>query len=153
MLSTATGILRCEHHAWDAVQETLLALWQEPRLPPNLRAWLLRTVSYRSLQLQRRCRRRLQREAAVACCRAECTCWEDPASVLNRREFKLLFEKACASLPQDLREVFVLREVDQMDYKAIARRMRIPVGTVRSRLSRCRAALRELLDEGLSDGA
>jgi RNA polymerase sigma-70 factor (ECF subfamily) len=150
MLATATAILRCEHHAWDAVQETLLALWQEPQLPPNLRAWLLRTVSYRSLQLQRCCNRRRRREAAVACCRAECNCREDPASVLNRRELRSLFEDACAYLPQDLREVFVLREVEQLDYQAIARRMHIPVGTVRSRLSRCRAVLREVLDGRLS---
>jgi RNA polymerase sigma-70 factor (ECF subfamily) len=145
LVSTATSILRCEHHAWDAIQETLLALWQEPELPHNLPAWLLRTVTYRSLQLQRSCTRRRQREAVVACCRPECRCGEDPSSVLARREVRSLFDDACASLPAELREVLVLREVEQLDYKAIALRMDIPMGTVRSRLSRCRIALREFL--------
>jgi RNA polymerase sigma-70 factor (ECF subfamily) len=144
LVSRARSVLHCEHHAWDAVQETLLALWRESALPPHLRPWLLRTVTYRSLQLRRCCARRRHREEAA--CRPE-QGGEDPARILDRRELLALFETACARLPDDLREVIVLREVEQLDYQAIARRMRIPVGTVRSRLSRSRTALRGLLGD------
>jgi RNA polymerase sigma-70 factor (ECF subfamily) len=148
--SAALAILHCEHHAWDAVQETLLALWRESELPPNLRAWLLRTVTYRSLQLRRCCARRRQREAAAAVFRGECSCGEDPARILDRQELSTLFEAACARLPEDLREVLLLRVIEKLDYEAIARRMAIPVGTVRSRLNRSRSALRTILAQTCS---
>src|SRR5438105_11971701 len=101
MLSAARSILGCEHHAWDAVQETLLSLWRQPELPANVRAWLLRAVHNRSLQLRRCCTRRRRRELRVACCRSECTCREDPAQVLGNRELGSLFAQACARLPEE----------------------------------------------------
>jgi RNA polymerase sigma-70 factor, ECF subfamily len=47
-----------------------------------------------------------------------------------------------------LRTVIVLRDVEGMDYAAIARTLRIPTGTVRSRLSAARAAFKELYLSG-----
>jgi RNA polymerase sigma-70 factor, ECF subfamily len=47
-----------------------------------------------------------------------------------------------------LRTVIVLRDVEGMDYAAIAGTLRIPVGTVRSRLSAARAAFKELYLSG-----
>src|SRR5580700_3549776 len=64
--SAAAAVLGCEHHAWDAVQEALLALWREAQPPPNLRAWLLRTVRHRSLHLRRTCSRHRRRDVRAA---------------------------------------------------------------------------------------
>ncbi len=52
-----------------------------------------------------------------------------------------------AQLPDRFREVFLLREVEQLDYEAIAETLRVPVGTVRSRLARSRAALQKRLGD------
>ncbi|MSO92927.1 MAG: sigma-70 family RNA polymerase sigma factor [Rhodospirillales bacterium] len=59
---------------------------------------------------------------------------------------------AIARLPEDLREIIVLREFEELSYAQIARVVDVPVGTVMSRLSRARAHLRELLTEKAEHG-
>ena len=50
-----------------------------------------------------------------------------------------------SGLSERLRTVFVLREIVQLDYESIAAALRIPLGTVRSRLARSREALQQAL--------
>jgi len=57
--------------------------------------------------------------------------------------------KAMATLPVPFREVLVLREINGLDYRAIAEIAELPIGTVMSRLARAR---RKLLD-AISGGA
>jgi RNA polymerase sigma factor (sigma-70 family) len=54
-------------------------------------------------------------------------------------------EKAMAQLPAQFREVIVLREINQMNYRDIAEITNVPIGTVMSRLSRGRQLLMALL--------
>jgi RNA polymerase sigma-70 factor, ECF subfamily len=54
-------------------------------------------------------------------------------------------QRALAELPSEQRAILVLREIEDRDYDAIAGELRIPVGTVRSRLHRARLQLRETL--------
>ena len=56
-------------------------------------------------------------------------------------------DAALARLPADQRAVFVLRVDEEMSYDEISKTLRIPVGTVMSRLNRAREKLRELLRE------
>jgi RNA polymerase sigma-70 factor (ECF subfamily) len=49
------------------------------------------------------------------------------------------------ALPVHFREVLLLCEVEEMSYQEIAETLTIPIGTVMSRLSRARKALRESL--------
>lgn len=49
MVAIARRILGDEVQAWDAVQEALIALWNEEEVPANPRAWLVRAVVLRSL--------------------------------------------------------------------------------------------------------
>jgi RNA polymerase sigma-70 factor (ECF subfamily) len=53
--------------------------------------------------------------------------------------------QAIAALPAAFREVVAMREVDQLSYEEIAQATGISIGTVRSRLSRARSKLKELL--------
>jgi RNA polymerase sigma-70 factor (ECF subfamily) len=53
--------------------------------------------------------------------------------------------QAIAALPAPFREVVAMREVDQLSYEEIAHATGISIGTVRSRLSRARTKLKELL--------
>ena len=55
---------------------------------------------------------------------------------------------AIERLPDGLRETLVLRELEELSYAEIATVTEVPIGTVMSRLSRARAHLREVLDEG-----
>ena len=56
-------------------------------------------------------------------------------------------QKALAQLPTQFREVIVLREINQMNYRDIAEITNVPIGTVMSRLSRGRKLLLELLGD------
>ena len=55
-------------------------------------------------------------------------------------------------LPQCHRAAFVLREVEQLDYQAIGQRLGIPIGTVRSRLSRSRKELLRIAQQAWGAG-
>ena len=54
--------------------------------------------------------------------------------------------------PVPFREIVLLCEVEEMSYQEIAETLTIPIGTVMSRLSRARKALRELLRKKTSGG-
>jgi RNA polymerase sigma-70 factor (ECF subfamily) len=60
-------------------------------------------------------------------------------------ELKAVIQQALAQLSPELREAVVLRDLEDMDYKEIAQVLRIPEGTVKSRISRGRGELARLL--------
>ncbi len=72
----------------------------------------------------------------------------EPAIQIERAE---LLHAAIAELEEDHRQVIVLREFEDMDYQQIAEVIDAPIGTVRSRLFRARAQLRDLLAAQLGD--
>jgi RNA polymerase sigma factor (sigma-70 family) len=58
-----------------------------------------------------------------------------------------ILHKALDRLPAEFREVLVLRELEGLSYKQLARIMEIPMGTVMSRLARARKRLLDILKE------
>lgn len=78
----------------------------------------------------------------------------DPMEWLSQEQLTHQLDQAVARLAPALREVYRLREYSGLDYDRIADTLGMPIGTVRSRLSRARGALRETLAEVLqpSDG-
>ena len=66
----------------------------------------------------------------------------DPEQAVLRRADSKLLADALAELPLAFREVLILREMEELSYKEIARIADIPIGTVMSRLARARALLR-----------
>jgi RNA polymerase sigma factor (sigma-70 family) len=76
-----------------------------------------------------------------------------PEATLAQREGLAALDGALNALPVAWRECLILREVEALSYKEIARIMDIPIGTVMSRLSRARQALqREVFAEGALPG-
>ncbi len=71
---------------------------------------------------------------------------EGPEQAAERAEIARQIERCLAGLPVEFRTVVVLADVMSMDYQEVAASMGSPVGTVRSRLARARARLRECLD-------
>ncbi len=69
----------------------------------------------------------------------------DPAETAEQHLEHERIIAALARLDPDFRAVIVLRDIEDCDYEKIAAILEIPVGTVKSRLFRARAALRELL--------
>jgi RNA polymerase sigma-70 factor (ECF subfamily) len=70
-----------------------------------------------------------------------------PDRVLDQKELASRLESALAHLPFDQRTAIVLREVDGLSYDEIAFSLGVAVGTVKSRLTRARQALRAELRE------
>ena len=66
---------------------------------------------------------------------------------LERRELAARMREAIAALPFDQRSALVLREFHGMRYREIAFSLEVTVGTVKSRLARGRAALRDSMKE------
>jgi RNA polymerase sigma-70 factor (ECF subfamily) len=75
---------------------------------------------------------------------------EDTAAVspdqkVSRSDTQKLVQQALQKLSPDLREAVILRDLQDMDYKEIAAALRVPEGTVKSRINRGRAELSRLL--------
>jgi RNA polymerase sigma-70 factor, ECF subfamily len=68
---------------------------------------------------------------------------ENPETILMKSCSAQLLQSAVDDLPVHFREVLLLCEVEEMSYQEIAETLSIPIGTVMSRLSRARKALRD----------
>lgn len=68
-----------------------------------------------------------------------------PDKHLERRETKTMVHAALQKLSPELREAVILRDIQDMDYKEIAQALKVPEGTVKSRINRGRAELARLL--------
>ncbi len=70
----------------------------------------------------------------------------DPLKNYMDRELQALVQQALLQVSPELREAVILRDLKDMDYKEIAEVLRIPEGTVKSRISRGRMELARLLE-------
>ncbi len=70
---------------------------------------------------------------------------DTPESMLLVRADQQLVQDALEKLPLPFREVILLCDLEEMSYQEIAETLGVPIGTVMSRLSRARKAMRELI--------
>lgn len=68
-----------------------------------------------------------------------------PDAQMERRETRELVHAALQKLSPELREAVILRDLQDMDYREIATALKVPEGTVKSRINRGRAELARLL--------
>jgi RNA polymerase sigma factor (sigma-70 family) len=78
---------------------------------------------------------------------AQGTSMETPEEIVLLRADADEVQRALAQLPAQFREVIVLREMNQLNYRDIAEITNVPIGTVMSRLSRGRQLLIALLGD------
>ena len=64
---------------------------------------------------------------------------------IHRRETQEMVQKAIQKLSPELREAVILRDIQDMDYKEIAQALKVPEGTVKSRINRGRMELAKVL--------
>lgn len=72
-----------------------------------------------------------------------------PNDPIEKQEEAVQLYEALDQLSSEHRSILVLREMEELDYDAIAEILELPVGTVRSRLHRARIRLRELLEKAM----
>ncbi|MEF3275892.1 MAG: sigma-70 family RNA polymerase sigma factor [Chloroflexus sp.] len=117
----------------------------------SLKSWLYRIASNEGLMLLRQKRPQVGLDAAgeLAPDEAELpstTPWPtDPARSVIEGELRREIARAIAELPAGLREVVVLRDIEQLSTEETAERLGISPGTVKVRLHRARLRLRETL--------
>lgn len=152
----AFALLDDREEALDVSQEVFLRVFRTLRAfrgDASLRTWIYRIVVNQARNRRRSWNRR-RRDAQVSL--------EDYASAhgeptatrqigadvrLERRQLAMRMRAAIGALPFDQRSTLVLREFHGMRYQEIAFSLGVTVGTVKSRLARGRAALRESLQE------
>jgi RNA polymerase sigma-70 factor, ECF subfamily len=131
------------HLVDDVTQDVFLkALRALPRFehdgPARLSTWLLTIATRHVLDLLKHLRRPLPVPPST-----------EPATsvdvVVEQRQRHRHISQALAELPDDQRVVLVLRAYHELDVREVAELLGVEEGTVKSRLSRARAALRALL--------
>ena len=76
---------------------------------------------------------------------------DTPESILLARDTQEKIRAALEELPVHHREIILLCDIEEMSYQEISQALSIPIGTVMSRLSRARRAMRTLLTDHPSD--
>jgi RNA polymerase sigma-70 factor (ECF subfamily) len=132
--------------AEDLVQETYakaLRGFSSFEAGTNFRAWMHRILrnSFLTSRAGLKATVSLDEEDAAP----EPATTETPESILLARREQDAIRAALAALPVHYREVVLLCDVEQMSYQEISQALGIPAGTVMSRLSRARKAMRHLL--------
>lgn len=165
LFRVARAILREDAAAEDAVQDAYLDAYRhlaEFRADARLGTWLVRIVANHALmRLRKQKRDRVvvpfsrgrpgsdERDAMeLADNRAE-----PPPSAALRGEVRRILERRIDELPVAFRTVFVMREVEEMSVEETAESLGILPATVRSRLFRARALLREALAKDIDVAA
>jgi RNA polymerase sigma-70 factor (ECF subfamily) len=139
----ARWLTRDAGRADDLVQATLeraLIHWRSRRDDTALRAWLFAIVYRQFLDDQRRARR----HARMLELFSRTTPAEQPS--VEREVVAQSVVQALEQLPDEQRHLLLWVSVEGLRYREVANLLDIPIGTVMSRLSRARAALRRLGD-------
>jgi RNA polymerase sigma factor (sigma-70 family) len=152
----ALRILRDERHAEDAVQEAFLQVWRSAATfrPERAKAstWVLTLVHRRAVDLVRREERRqadpISDDAAAAVATDEQT---DEAAWLRFERERV--QSALRTLPDLQREALELAYYGGFSQSELAERLRVPLGTIKSRMFAGLARLRELLDDSAEEGS
>jgi len=138
MFRAARSILDSDADAEDAVGQAVLSAWERRdslRNPEAARAWLVKiTVN---------CARRQRKKNGRLICFDDL---EEVAGAGVDRQYHDLWD-AVLSLPPESRMVVTLFYYEDLTVEQIAKLLKVPKGTVKSRLSRARGRLRELLKE------
>jgi RNA polymerase sigma-70 factor (ECF subfamily) len=141
----ARWLLRNEQDAQDVVQEAYLRAFRsfDGFHGSNGRAWLLtivRNTSYTLLKKNRAVDLTTTFDEEIHATDHDSV---SPATILEHAEDTELVRNAVDDLPAEFREILILRHQEDLSYKEIGEILKIPTGTVMSRLARARARLKE----------
>jgi len=156
LFRVARSILKDDADAEDALQDAYVQAYRnlgEFRGEAELSTWLTRIVINQALM---RVRKRTRERVIVPFAEGRTPelevadeLAESPSDAALRGEVRQVLEARIDELPEAFRTVFVMREVEEMTARETADALGIPEATVRTRLFRARALLRESLERDM----
>jgi len=148
----ARWLLRNEQDAQDVVQEAYLRAFRSFAgfRGSNGRAWLLTIVRNTAYTLLKKNRTADLTTAFDEEIHATGYDSVSPAAILECAEDAELIKNAMDELPADFREILILRHQENLSYNEIGDILKIPIGTVMSRLARARGKLKQYLAASVS---
>jgi RNA polymerase sigma-70 factor (ECF subfamily) len=151
LYNTMFHIVHCAEEAQDVVQEAFVQAFVKLETFQRTSAfytWLYRIAFNTAVSRKRRQRPTVSVEQTRQASGAEPIDGRAaPHERLEQEERVAQVRAALAAISEEHRAILVLREMDGCDYETIAQMLDLPVGTVRSRLHRARAQLRDQLEE------
>jgi len=160
--AAALAILRNEADAEDVAQEAMLKALshiRQFRAEARFSTWLIQITVNEALMRRRRERTAMtegiddRRDEEGEYTPRDFADWREiPSEALERKEVRQKLAEALGSLDRKYREVFVLRDMEQLNIQETAEVLGISVASVKTRLLRARLMLRDLLAGGWSGG-
>jgi RNA polymerase sigma-70 factor (ECF subfamily) len=160
--AAALAILRNPTDAEDVAQEAMLkalANIRQFRAEARFSTWLIQITVNEALMRRRKDRTRMtegiedHRDEEGEYAPRDFADWREiPSEALERKEVRQKLAEALASLDRKYREVFVLRDMEQLNIQETAEALGISVASVKTRLLRARLMLRDLLAGGWEQG-
>ena len=160
--AAAFAILRNETDAEDVAQEAMLKAFaniRQFRAEARFSTWLIQITVNEALMRRRRERTVVmegideRRDEESDYTPRDFADWREiPSEALERKEVRQRLAEALASLDRKYREVFVLRDMEQLNIQETAEALGISVASVKTRLLRARLMLRDLLSAGWEQG-
>ena len=135
-----------EADADEVAQEAFLSAWKGL---PNFRGesrfstWLYQLTTHAAIDLMRREKRQAAAEDIDGITAADDGL--SPQQQVERAETRREVRSALMQLPEEYRQVLVLRFMQELSYEEIGQTLKLPAGTVKSRLNRAKAQLKEIL--------
>ncbi len=161
LLRIARRFLSSEEDARDAVQDAFVSVFKSIKnfeKNAQLSTWLHRIIINSSLMKLRSRRRRPEQEIETLLPRFQedghqvepSTPWTESAqTVLERAELRDAVRKSIDQLPENYREILLLRDIEELTADETAEALGISKNVVKVRLHRARQALRTLLDPSM----
>lgn len=135
-----------ETDADEAAQDAFLSAWKSL---PNFRGdsrfstWLYQLTTHAAIDLLRRQKRRGETDDITEISVADSA--PGPQQQAEQSETRQAVRDAMAQLTPEYRQIVVLRFLQELSYEEIAAALKLPPGTVKSRLNRAKAQLRGIL--------
>ncbi len=145
---------RLRGEAEDLAQEVLLRVYLHLRTyradSGNLSHWVTRVGRNLIIDYLRRNRHFMQRRVTLESLNLQNEQIPTPETIIVRDETARLVRGGLGRIAPDLQQVLSMRYLEDMSYEEISRRLGLPNGTVKSRISRGRARLAEIFGTALS---
>jgi len=134
-----------EHRAFDLLQEVWLTVFRkirQLRAPSAFRVWIYQIAHDRAVSQVRRERR--EESVLEAAASDDAVMAVDEFAQVDRAE---LVRKCLDRLPEEQKTLLTLRFLEDLDLNELAETVRVPVGTIKSRLHTAKQTMRRLLKE------